>query len=528
MKRSPACSFIRRAHLRRPVVSVMRPWTCAGLASALAAALALGGCALPAREGSSPGSDTGSAPAGSAPIEAAEPAYVYTAQDLTAGIETEESTYDVKAIDAHAQDAADFSLRLFQAELDHVGKGDTNTLVSPLSVSRALALLANGAENSTLTQLEEALGMSRDELNAFLPAYERALSLEPNALTGADDTWIDSPLAAERPQKDKGGDASEDGTDETDDESTQAGSMSAQGKELPFTLAESLWINSAYLDEISPSFLKTNASVYNAQVFSAPFDATTTKDINAWVSDKTDGMIPELLAKDTSAKTRMYLVSALAFDANWQTPYEEEDVDEDATFTSASGDEQPMRLMRSTEHVYLEDDGATGFVKSYEDGLFSFVALLPEEGTSVRDYAASLTGERVSKLLENATYCDVKAGLPSFTLDYTAHAKEALQDLGVTDAFDAKAADLTGIAEKGGLFVSDVTHKTHITVDEKGTEAAAATGIGVSEASANAEEEEPKEVVLDRPFVYLIVDNQNNLPIFIGTMETMEGQVAEK
>ena len=107
-------------------------------------------------------------------------------------------------------------------------------------------------------------------------------------------------------------------------------------------------------------------------------------------------------------------------------------------------------------------------------------------------------------------------------------AKEALQDLGVTDAFDAKAADLTGIAEKGGLFVSDVTHKTHISVDEKGTEAAAATGIGVSEASANAEEEEPKEVVLDRPFVYLIVDNQNNLPIFIGTMETMEGQVSEK
>ncbi len=528
MKRSPACSFIRHAHLRRPAVSVMRPWTRAGLAGALAAALALGGCALPAREGSSPGSDTGSAPAGSAPIEAAEPAYVYTAQDLTAGIETDESTYDVKAIDTHAQDAADFSLRLFQAELGHAGKADTNTLVSPLSVSRALALLANGAENSTLAQLEGALGMSRDELNAFLPAYERALSLEPNALTGSDDTWIDSPLAAERPQKDKGSDAAEEGSGTSDTEEAQANSMSAQGKELPFTLAESLWINSAYLDEISPSFLKTNASTYDAQVFSAPFDATTTKDVNAWVSDKTDGMIRKLLAKDPSAKTRMYLVSALAFDAHWQTPYDEENIDEGATFTSASGDEQPVRLMRSTEHIYLEDDGATGFVKSYEDGLFSFVALLPEEGTSVRDYAASLTGEYVSELLENATYCDVKAGLPSFTLDYTAHAKEALQDLGVTDAFDAKTADLTGIAEKGGLFVSDVTHKTHITVDEKGTEAAAATGIGVSEASANAEEEEPKEVVLDRPFVYLIVDNQNNLPIFIGTMETMEGQVAEK
>ena len=251
-------------------------------------------------------------------------------------------------------------------------------------------------------------------------------------------------------------------------------------------LANSLWIKDSGDFAVEPAFLQANADYYNAGAFLAPFDDTTLEDINAWTDDHTNGMIPRIL-DEISPRAFLYLVNALAFEAAWLDEYEDGDV-QDAAFTCEDGSVRTAKLMHSWESAYLEDAKATGVVKRYEGGRFAFAALLPNEGTSVSDYAASLTGEGLRATLENARHdVDVDAALPKFSGDW--------------------GCDLAGAL---------------VEVDEHGTKAAAATAVVMECAAAMPEEREVKTVHLDRPFVYLIVDCDTNVPLFIGTVMDVE------
>ena len=134
----------------------------------------------------------------------------------------------------------------------------------------------------------------------------------------------------------------------------------------------------------------------------------------------------------------------------------------------------------------------------------------------------SLSGEALVNILENASGEEVIIALPRFTTDYDAGLEEVLPALGMTDAFDPALADFTAMgsaADEGPkLYISRVLHKTHLEVDEDGTKAAAATAVEVEETAAAPETEPPKQVILDRPFLYLIVDKENNVPVFMGTV----------
>lgn len=179
-------------------------------------------------------------------------------------------------------------------------------------------------------------------------------------------------------------------------------------------------------------------------------------------------------------------------------------------------------MMSSTEDLYLEDGEAAGFVKPYREGSFAFVALLPPEGMSVQDYAATLTGERLQDILDDARPAAVQATMPKFESEFDTDLSTSLKALGMPDAFDPDVADFTRLSEDAdALCIGSVLHKTHIAVDEQGTKAGAATVVGMSKMSAMGPDEE-KTVCLDRPFVYLIVDQQANLPVFIGTLTTLE------
>ena len=181
-------------------------------------------------------------------------------------------------------------------------------------------------------------------------------------------------------------------------------------------------------------------------------------------------------------------------------------------------------MMYSEESRYLADADTTGFVKYYQGRRYAFAALLPREGMSIADYVASLNGEKLGALLDGMTAEKVNAGLPRFKTEYTVEMSEALAALGMTDAFDPARADFSGMAEMeedNNICISRVLHKTYIAVDESGTKAGAATVVEMTE-SAVFEPEEPKEVILDRPFVYLLIDCENgNAPVFIGTVETV-------
>ena len=372
-------------------------------------------------------------------------------------------------MDAGAAAAADFGVRLFQTSMEE-GK---NTLISPLSVLYALAMTANGADGETLIQMEQVLGMDVEKLNSYMLAYHDLLP---------------------------------------------------ETKDYKMSLANSIWFKDDSNFAVEQSFLQTNADYYGAGAYKAAFDEGTRNDINNWVKEHTDGMIPEIL-DEIPEEAIMYLVNALAFEAEWADVYEEHQIRE-GRFTMEDGIRQDVDMMHSEEYTYLEDDMATGFMKFYKDNRYAFVAMLPNEGVSVSQYVESLTSDHLRGLLNHPQNVKVFAAIPKFEAEYGIEMSEVLQKMGMTDAFDWRVADFSRLGTYNvdgmNIFINRVLHKTFISVSEQGTKAGAATVVEIAPGSA-APEMEFKEVILDRPFVYMLIDCETNLPFFIGTMMNVNG-----
>ena len=347
---------------------------------------------------------------------------------------------------------------LFKGAAQDAQSEGKDLLISPLSVSQALAMTTNGAKGQTKEEMEKLLGdkLDIDALNKYYASYTNALKK----------------------------------TDE-------------------LHLANSLWIKEGYV-QVPDAFLQTTKDYYGADAFTAPFDDTTVTDVNNWVNLNTDEMIPELI-DEMNPEWIMLLINALAFEADWATPYFVSDVHE-STFHAYDGDMQAS-MMSGTEHTYLQDDKATGFIKQYKDGRYSFAAILPNKDITVSDYISEMTGESLADLLNSQSHETVYTLLPKFKYDYSIKMNDMLKALGMKTAFIRGIADFTGLNALGETFVDLVLHKTFIQVDELGTKAGAVTMVAMA---GNGMMREPKEVYLDRPFIYMILDNETNLPIFIG------------
>lgn len=353
----------------------------------------------------------------------------------------------------------DFSVKLLQSTCDQ----EENTLVSPMSVLSALAMTANGARGETLAQMENTLGGSVEQLNG--------------ALTGL-----------------------------------------GQEKDSPLYLANSIWFAEGGGITPNPDFLQINADYYRAGVFEAPFDQTTVTDINRWVKEHTHGMVEEIL-KEIPRDTVMYLINALAFEAEWENPYENSDVWQQA-FTNQEEKVQQVSMLHSEEQFYLRDDQTQGFMKYYQGGRYAFVALLPDKGISVLDYVEGLDGQQLKALLDNPTSVPVAVTMPKFENEMEVDLQEVLKEMGMDLPFDSAQADFTdlGTSPGGNLYINEVLHKTYIEVEEKGTRGGAATAVGINCEAAPEEPEEQMVVTLDRPFVYMVVDTSSLLPVFMGTV----------
>lgn len=275
-------------------------------------------------------------------------------------------------------------------------------------------------------------------------------------------------------------------------------------------IANSVWTDSSA--EAKRAFLQKAVDSYSAQLFSAPLsDPKTVESINSWVKKNTDGMIPKIIEK-ADRYAVMMLVNAIAFDAKWETPYKRSDI-EKLEFTSYFGSKKKTDFMCSTENIYLKDGGTVGFMKPYKNGRFAFAALLPDENTGIDDYVASLSGDKLMKIFSSAKRGnEVNVKMPKFRAEYSAQLIDTLKKMGVKDAFDSKTADFSSLIENRDAYIATVVHKTFIEVDEKGTRAAASTLVGADTMSLM----EPYSVCLNRPFVYMIVDTETNLPLFIG------------
>lgn len=283
-------------------------------------------------------------------------------------------------------------------------------------------------------------------------------------------------------------------------------------------LANSIWLKDTPTLHVEDAFLQKNADSFGAGIYSAPFDDATKKSINDWVGKHTDGMIPEIL-DEIPQDTVMYLVSALAFDAKWDRPFKSYEV-WDGAFTARNGQEQTGDFLHGAVGQYLSDEHAEGFLKPYADGKYAFAALLPDETTNIENYVNQLTGERLHAILASPIDESVEIALPKFKAEFSAELSKNLKALGMTDAFDGANADFTalGTSDEGNIYISRVLHKTFIQVDEEGTKAGAATAV---EAATESAALYPHSVLLNRPFVYMIVDLETGLPIFLGALTAL-------
>ena len=402
-----------------------------------------------------------------APTKAPSPG-VAKAGNLIEGI-------DPEPVEGKASDKAFTSSQYaFAARLlaDSYRADGGNCLVSPLSVVLALAMTANGAASETLQQMLDVIGggLTMEDLNAYLYQYVKNLP---------------------------------------------------SGVKTRLAIANSIWLNDRSDFSVREDFLRRNVSWYNAAVYRVPFNDQTVKEINGWVAKNTDGMIDKIIDRlDDSA--RMILINAICFDAKWQNPYGDYSV-HDAEFTRANGSTETVSMMYSSEHEYYKGEGYTGFAKYYEDG-YKFVGILPNENIGLDRFIENLDGEKLDEILNSVTHTRVTGGLPKFSYDYEARLKGRLRAMGMVNAFNddftsPDAADFSAMSDDTKLWIDEVIHKTFIEVTQAGTRAAAVTAVIMF--GTTAVQEPPKVVTLDRPFLYMIVDTATNLPIFIGTVNSV-------
>lgn len=335
-----------------------------------------------------------------------------------------------------------------------------NLLVSPLSIQLALSMAANGADGETKLEMEELLGGEINELNKYLCGYVNTLP---------------------------------------------------QGEKYKTDIANSVWIKNGL--KVEKDFLQKSKDYYSAEVYACDFSGNTVKDINKWVKKHTDGMI-EKIVENINAQTVMMLINSVLFEAEWDSIYYAENVDT-ATFKTYEGNEKQVDMMFSTESNYIKSETAKGFIKNYKDAKYGFAAILPNEGIDIYEYVDSLDANAISEILNYSENGIVQAGLPKFSFEYSLTMNDVLKNLGMPLAFDIDKADFGKMAtsEQGNIYIGEVLHKTNIIVDTKGTKAAAVTKVNMDCGSSYVE---PKTVILDRPFVFMIIDNSTKLPIFMG------------
>lgn len=365
----------------------------------------------------------------------------------------------VSASDSQQQDAAQAYLNFTASLLQHTFSGD-NLLLSPLSAADALCLTMEGAAGETRQQMETVLGEA-ETMGGYFSTIRR----------------------------------------ET-------------GEQL--TMADSVWIRNDPSLSVNDTFLAIATEDYQAEVFSAPFDENTRQDINTWVEDRTDGEIQNLI-EQIQGSEMLYLINTTLFDAKWQDKYEANEI-RDRDFTTVSGKTTQVKMMYSDEDTYLENDFCTGLLKYYEGKDYAFVGLLPDEDITIYQLVDRLDGDTLHKLISGRISAEVEAGIPVFSGDTKLELADILPDMGMPLAF-SPGADFSDMATYDGqnLYIGRVIHQTRIEVNEQGTKAAAATAVimesGAAETSSNS-----YTVILNRPFVYMLVDMRQEIPIFIGVM----------
>jgi len=370
--------------------------------------------------------------------------------------------------------AADFYQQL-RSDAAQDGK---NLFFSPYSISLALAMTYAGARGNTATEMAKALHytLPQDRLHPAFNALDLALT------------------------------------------SRGEGKQAADGKAFRLRVTNSIW--GAPQTTFEPPFLDTLAQSYGAGVRLTDFikDPEAARGtINTWVDHETENRIKELLPqRSISGDTRLVLVNAIYFNAAWATPFQKT-ATRPGTFHGLGGDVQTELMHQGGQLDYAQGDGYRAVALPYDGNELSFVAVVPDE---LGAFESAFTAAQAKTIATSLAPATVELTLPKFKIDGASISlKDALAARGMKDAFVEDRADLTGIAAlpNAPLHISDVFHQAFVSVDEQGTEAAAATAVVVGR-TTSAPVDPPKviEVRIDKPFLFFVRDNATGAVLFLG------------
>ncbi|MDP2901400.1 MAG: serpin family protein [Candidatus Bathyarchaeota archaeon] len=359
----------------------------------------------------------------------------------------------------------DFAVRLLRELRSE--QGGENIFISPLSVSIALTMVYNGADSATKEAMATALGLSGMSDDAVNTAYSQL---------------IESIMSAD--------------------------------SSVALNIGDSVWIRSGFAPQVKATFTDALSKYFASEVYAKPFDASTVSEVNSWVSKETNGKIRTLLDQIDNDNV-MFLINAIYFKGDWVDKFDES-LTSPADFTRADGSVVPVEMMtRTGDYAYYGDPGVQVARLPYGRDKIAMYVFLPAEGSSLESFTAGLTGEDLDAYFSKLHKAELVLGLPKLKLEYgKVDLKDALTSLGMGVAFDRDAADFNGIADvvSERLYIAFVDHKAVVEINEKGTEAAAATNVGISLSSA------PMTIpfTVDRPYMFVIRDDRSGSILFSG------------
>jgi serpin B len=360
-----------------------------------------------------------------------------------------------------------FGFEFFKKVSENSGS-EKNMMVSPLSVSMALGMTRNGAAGSTLEAMTNTLGfagMSDMDIN---DSYKNIIE----TFTGLD-------------------------------------------PKVKLQIANSIWYRNTF--SVEQSFVNTNQQYFAASVapldFSSPTAVTT---INNWVNEKTNKLIPEIIDQ-IPADAVMYLVNAVYFKGLWRNQFEKAKTLQKPFYLSDGTQVQAPAMSQHETVLFYKGSGFEAIELPYNQGNFVMSILLPDADKTVNDIIPLLSQENWNSWTALFYNRDIQLQLPKFKYVYEEkQMKPILSGMGMGVAFDPDNADFTRINSNGGLYISRVLHKTYISTDEEGTEAAAVTAVEVGVTSVGPDQ--PYYFTIDRPFIYFIQEKSTGTILFIGTV----------
>ncbi len=365
-----------------------------------------------------------------------------------------------------------FGLELFQKITARAGVND-NTMISPLSVSLALAMTYNGAAGETRKDMEKTLklyGLTTEQINKAHQALVQALqSADP---------------------------------------------------EVKLEIANAIYYSQ--LLKVDDDFVSVNREYYDAVVnpldFSSP--AAALKVINGWVSEKTHGKIPTIIDQ-IEADLVMVLLNAVYFNGIWKTRFGDQDT-HSLPFRTGDGLQREVATMKlETALEYTTNNLFSAVNLPYGQGQYQMTVLLPHSGKSTDEVVAAMSSDNWNNWMKGfKTENHVVVRMPRFKFSWTMTLNEILSLMGMTSAFTPYVADFSGITKQSDLYIGYVIHKTFVDVNENGTEAAAVTAVGMYTTSIPGDQPEKIYFNVDRPFLFAITERNTGAVLFIGEMNS--------